>query len=136
MPDSSQEAKFQNQAEMLANRVKKRFRHLRKRFARQRIDVFRLYDWDIPEIRAVVDWYGGHLVVGEYTRRQSVPEWLPMVGAAVGAALGVLVAHGDAELGPGFEDADPGDVQGEILPKGALDEGVQNWIVEAFPPGG
>jgi 23S rRNA (cytosine1962-C5)-methyltransferase len=89
MPDPSQEAKFQNQAEMLANRVKKRFRHLRKRFARQRIDVFRLYDWDIPEIRAVVDWYRGHLVVGEYTRRQSVPEWLPMVGAAVGAALGV-----------------------------------------------
>jgi 23S rRNA (cytosine1962-C5)-methyltransferase len=89
MPDSSQQANFQNQAQMLANRVKKRFRHLRKRFAKQQIDVFRLYDWDIPEIRAVVDWYGGHLVVGEYTRRQSVPEWLPLMGAAVGAALAV-----------------------------------------------
>jgi 23S rRNA (cytosine1962-C5)-methyltransferase len=89
MPDPSQEAKFHSQAQMLANRVKKRHRHLKKRFARQQIDVFRLYDWDIPEIRAVVDWYGGHLVVGEYTRRQSVPEWLPMMGAAVGEALGV-----------------------------------------------
>ncbi len=74
---------------MLANRVKKRFRHFYKRFSRQHIDVFRLYDWEIPEIRAVVDWYGGHLVVGEYLRRQSVPQWLPMMAEAVAAALSV-----------------------------------------------
>jgi 23S rRNA (cytosine1962-C5)-methyltransferase len=83
------ETKYRRQAEMLANRVKKRFQHLRKRFGKANIDVFRLYDWDIPEIRAVVDWYGGHLVVGEYTRKQSTPEWLPMMGAAVGEALAV-----------------------------------------------
>jgi 23S rRNA (cytosine1962-C5)-methyltransferase len=77
------------QGQMLANRVKKRFKHLHRRFSRQNIDVFRLYDWDIPEIRAVVDWYGGHLVVGEYMRRQSVPEWLPMMGRAVADALAV-----------------------------------------------
>ena len=80
---------FASQAEMLANRVKKRFKHLHKRFSRQNIEVFRLYDWDIPEIRAVVDWYAGHLVIGEYLRRQSVPEWLPGMGAAVAAALNV-----------------------------------------------
>ena len=80
---------FHHQAEMLANRVKKRFKHLAKRYARQQIEVFRLYDWDIPEIRAVVDWYGGHLVVGEYMRRQSVPQWLPMMGRAVAEALQV-----------------------------------------------
>lgn len=74
---------------MLANRAKKRFKHLRNRFARQNIEVFRLYDWDIPEIRAVVDWYGGHLVIGEYVRRQSVPEWLPLMGRAVADALNV-----------------------------------------------
>lgn len=77
------------QAEMLANRIRKRFKHLYKRFSRQQIEVFRLYDWDIPEIRAVVDWYGGHLVIGEYMRRQSVPEWLPMMGRAVADALNV-----------------------------------------------
>lgn len=82
-------SRFDQQATMLANRVKKRFKHLRKRFARQNIEVFRLYDWDIPEIRAVVDWYDGHLVVGEYTRQQTVAEWLPRMGAAVAAALGV-----------------------------------------------
>ena len=80
---------FDRQAEMLANRVKKRYKHLAKRFGKLRIEVFRLYDWDIPEIRAVVDWYGGHLVVGEYMRRQSVPEWLPMMGKAVAKALQV-----------------------------------------------
>lgn len=87
--DEALEKKYRRQAVMLANRVQKRFRHLRRRFAKQRIDVFRLYDWDVPEIRAVVDWYGGHLVVGEYTRRQSTPEWLPMMGAAVAEALEV-----------------------------------------------
>jgi 23S rRNA (cytosine1962-C5)-methyltransferase len=82
MLDESTIAKFEHQAAMLANRVKKRFKHLYKRFARQNIDVFRLYDGDIPEIRAAVDWYAGHLVIAEYMRRQSVPEWLPMMGAA------------------------------------------------------
>jgi 23S rRNA (cytosine1962-C5)-methyltransferase len=80
---------FFRQQEMLANRVKKRFKHLQGRFKRQKIDVFRLYDWDIPEIRAVVDWYGGHLVIGEYMRRQSVPEWLPLMGQAVAEVLQV-----------------------------------------------
>ncbi len=81
--------KYRNQAQMLANKVKKRFKHLRKRFAGQNIEVFRLYDWDIPEIRAAVDWYAGHLVIAEYKRKQSTPEWLPMMGQAVAEALNV-----------------------------------------------
>ena len=74
---------------MLADKVKKSYRHLFKRFSRQNIDVFRLYDWDIPEIRAVVDWYAGHLVIGEYTRKQTVDHWLPMMADAVAEALQV-----------------------------------------------
>jgi len=89
MTDSKTSGRFQHQKEMLVNRVKKRFKHLHKHFARQQITVFRLYDWDIPEIRAVVDWYDGHLVIGEYMRRQSVPEWLPIMGSAVADALDV-----------------------------------------------
>lgn len=72
---------------MLANKVKKQFKHLRKRFASRNIEVFRLYDGDIPEIRAAVDWYAGHLVIAEYKRKQSFPEWLPMMGSAVAEAL-------------------------------------------------
>ncbi|MBC2714529.1 MAG: SAM-dependent methyltransferase [Desulfobacteraceae bacterium] len=89
MLDPKLAAKYENQARMLANKVKKTYNHLRKRFARQNIDVFRLYDWDIPEIRAAVDWYAGHLVIAEYNRKQSTPEWLPMMGAALAEILDV-----------------------------------------------
>ncbi len=82
-------AKYENQARMLANKVQKNYKHLKKRFAQQNIDVFRLYDWNIPEIRAAVDWYAGHLVIAEYTRKQTVAEWLPMMGAAVAQSLDV-----------------------------------------------
>lgn len=81
--------KFQFQADMLANKVKKRFKHLRKRFAAQNIEVFRLYDGDIPEVRAVVDWYAGHLIIAEYKRKQSDPQWLPFMAAAVANVLNV-----------------------------------------------
>ena len=90
MLDETTLSRFEQQGQMLANRVKKRFKHLQKRFARQDIDVFRLYDGDIPEIRAAVDWYAGHLVIAEYMRRQSVPEWLPLMGEAVARVLDVL----------------------------------------------
>ncbi len=89
MRDIDISKRFRRQGEMLANRVRKQYKHLRNRFAKQNIEVFRLYDWDIPEIRVVVDWYGGHLVIGEYMRRQSVPEWLPMMGQAVANVLNV-----------------------------------------------
>ncbi|MDY0162698.1 class I SAM-dependent methyltransferase [Desulfobotulus sp.] len=89
MQDQAIEQKIQNQAHMLANRVHKRFRHLHKRFERQGIEAFRLYDWDIPEIRAVVDWYAGHLVIAEYMREQSLPQWLPAMAQAVATILQV-----------------------------------------------
>ena len=89
MRDEKLLKKFTHQGEMLANRVVKRYRHLKKRFDRENIEIFRLYDWDIPEIRAAVDWYAGHIVIAEYTRKQSVPEWLPMMGRAVAAAMDI-----------------------------------------------
>ena len=81
--------KTKHHAEILSNRVRKRFRHLSRRFKRENIDCFRLYDWDIPEVRAVVDWYAGHIVVAEYERLQTGPDWLPQMAAAVAQALGV-----------------------------------------------
>lgn len=76
-------------AEMLSNRVRSRFRYLSKRFKRMNIDCFRLYDRDIPEVRAVVDWYAGHVVVSEYERLQTGPDWLPHMASSVGKALEV-----------------------------------------------
>ncbi len=59
---------------MLGNRVRKNFRKLKPTFDRRRIEAFRLYDRDIPEVRAVVDWYAGHAVLGEYERAQTSDE--------------------------------------------------------------
>jgi len=79
--------KAKYQAEILSNRIRNRFKHLSKRFKRQGIDCFRLYDWDIPEVRAVVDWYAGHVMVAEYVRLQTGPEWLPQMAQAVAQTL-------------------------------------------------
>jgi 23S rRNA (cytosine1962-C5)-methyltransferase len=86
---------IQRQADMLAARVSKTARNLQKWAKREDVGAYRLYDWDIPEIRLVVDWYQGHLQVAEYARRQTdeLPGWLEAMGAAVGQALGVPPQH-------------------------------------------
>jgi 23S rRNA (cytosine1962-C5)-methyltransferase len=89
MDNQTLQKRHHNQAKMLVDKVKKKYRHLHKRYKKQGIDIFRLYDWDIPEIGAVVDWYAGHLVVGEYSRKHSFPDWLPLMGKSVALALDV-----------------------------------------------
>lgn len=79
------------QGRMFANRIAKTFRKLAGRMEKASIGAYRLFDRDIPEIRAVADWYEGHLVVAEYERRQTeaVGDWLGVVGRAAAEALGV-----------------------------------------------
>lgn len=86
-PDQFSPEKLKYHAELLGNRVTKRFAHLSKKFKKQNIDCFRLYDWDIPEIRAVVDWYKDEAVIGEYVRWQTGEDWLPAMAQAVADAL-------------------------------------------------
>jgi 23S rRNA G2069 N7-methylase RlmK/C1962 C5-methylase RlmI len=75
---------------MLANRVRKNHKHLARAMARKGVDVYRLYDRDIPEIRVVVDYYAGHLVVGEYARTQTdVEGYLESMAAAAARGAGV-----------------------------------------------
>ena len=87
------QANFDAQAQMLGNRLRKTFRKLKPGFDRRSIEVFRLYDRDIPEVRAVVDWYAGHAVLGEYARTQTEDEAYP-------AALAAAVANA-LEISPG-----------------------------------
>ncbi|MDR1420184.1 MAG: class I SAM-dependent methyltransferase [Treponema sp.] len=56
------------QAEMLANRLRKRYGHLKKWARRTGTDAFRLYDRDIPEIPLVLDLYGDALSGALYRR--------------------------------------------------------------------
>lgn len=73
---------------MLVNRVKKILKHLRPKFERLNTGAFRLYDWDIPEIRAVVDWYEGSLVLGEYVREQTEDGvWVEAMADALATGL-------------------------------------------------
>jgi len=53
---------------MLANRVKKRLKHLQKWAKRMNFEAFRLYDRDIPEIPLVLDLYGGAISGALYKR--------------------------------------------------------------------
>ncbi len=55
---------------MLANRLRKRQRHLRKWASRQNISCYRLYERDIPEFPLIVDWYAGEVVVWLYERKR------------------------------------------------------------------
>lgn len=82
-------------ATMLENRVRKNLRRLRGRFDRAGVGAFRVYDWDIPEVRVVVDWYEGHLVVSEYEREQTraVEDYVGQMAEAAGEGAGVSPAN-------------------------------------------
>ena len=56
------------QAQILANRIKKRSKHLKKWAKRLNFEAFRLYDRDIPEIPLVLDLYGDIISGALYKR--------------------------------------------------------------------
>lgn len=82
--------------EPLVHRLVKRDRHLRKWARREGIDVWRVYDRDIPEFPLLVDRVGEAAVVGlqiggrllDYTEEQ-LGDWLAGALAAVSEGLGV-----------------------------------------------
>ena len=55
--NSKKQDKTQYQAELLSNRLSKRYKHLRKWAKRTGVLCFRLYDRDIPEIPLAIDIY-------------------------------------------------------------------------------
>ena len=101
MNDSNKDEKISLQAEMFANRLQKRFRHLKKWAQRTGAGVFRLYDRDIPEIPLVLDYYGDSALPGEaalcgalykrpYEKDDADEEhWLSAMKDSACAALGI-----------------------------------------------
>ena len=61
-------------AQMLANRLRKNLRHLRKRLTREGITCFRAYDRDLPEYALAIDVYEDWLHLQEYRAPADVPE--------------------------------------------------------------
>jgi 23S rRNA (cytosine1962-C5)-methyltransferase len=76
-------------AEMFGNRLAKRFRHLRGWAARERVTCFRVYDRDIPEVPVVVDWYEGHVVLGDRRHEAEDDEWLAAMIDACARTLAI-----------------------------------------------
>jgi 23S rRNA G2069 N7-methylase RlmK/C1962 C5-methylase RlmI len=98
MPASRAEEKNAAQGEMFFNRLRKRFRHLKKWARRTGTDAFRLYDRDIPEIPLVLDIYGdavsGALYKRPYEKDPSEEErWLNVMRDAAARALEIPVAN-------------------------------------------
>lgn len=80
---------------MLANRLRKRARHLARWARRTGVSCYRLYDCDIPEVPLVVDWYEGRLHISAYAREGDPTRddaWLDTLAGAAGEALGVARA--------------------------------------------
>lgn len=59
-------------AEMVANRLRKNQKALRKWLKAEAIEAYRLYDADLPEYNAAVDIFGDHVVVSEYAPPKNV----------------------------------------------------------------
>ncbi|MDR2742178.1 MAG: class I SAM-dependent methyltransferase [Treponema sp.] len=92
MPASPIKEKTALQGEMLRNRLKKRYRHLKKWARWRETDAFRLYDRDIPEIPLVLDLYGDAVSGALYKRpyeKEDAEEagWLGVMKNAVSLAL-------------------------------------------------
>ena len=54
---SNNNDKTQYQAELFANRLKRKYKELRKQMRKNRVSCYRLYDRDIPEVPLSLDVY-------------------------------------------------------------------------------
>ncbi len=94
----SQNPEWRNKAEALANRLKKNFKHLSKWARREGVTCWRVYNWDIPELPFLVDFYGDHLHFAEVPRNhdRSATEhaaFIEYLLTSAAQALGVSDSH-------------------------------------------
>jgi 23S rRNA (guanine2445-N2)-methyltransferase / 23S rRNA (guanine2069-N7)-methyltransferase len=73
-PDPDQPRALSEGAQMVANRLAKNLRALRRRLQREQVGCYRLYDADLPEYAAAIDVYDGHAVIQEYQAPATIPE--------------------------------------------------------------
>jgi len=86
------------QAQMLANRVKKRRKHLQKWANRMNFEAFRLYDRDIPEIPLVLDLYSDAISGALYKRpyeKDPAEEalWIETMRSALSQSLNIATEN-------------------------------------------
>ena len=97
LPLQAGEAAFTlpEQAQALANRLRKNGRQLRKWIEQEQIQAYRLYDRDLPEFNFSVDVYGSQVCVQEFAPPKTIDEKLAEQRRvwAVSAVRAVLGAH-------------------------------------------
>ena len=95
--------KITAQAELLFNRLSKRYRHLKKWAKRTGTNAFRLYDRDIPEIPLVLELYddavSGAVFKRHFEKEKADPRyvdedsWLTAMKTSVSQALNISEDH-------------------------------------------
>jgi 23S rRNA (guanine2445-N2)-methyltransferase / 23S rRNA (guanine2069-N7)-methyltransferase len=91
---SSEESSWQPKAEAFLNRLKKNVKHLGKWARRESVNVWRVYDRDIPELPFLVDVYGTKVLFSEVPRNHDrLPleheAYLNLMADQVSIALGL-----------------------------------------------
>lgn len=77
---------------MFANRLRKRYKHLRKWAKRKKIDCYRIYNIDIPEFPFTVDLYQDHVHTTYYWRNfmHDIPDFYAWLRACESAIMDVF----------------------------------------------
>lgn len=68
-----EEGELSEGAEMLANRIRKNLKRLKAWTKQANVSCYRVYDADLPEYSAAIDYYEGRLHVQEYAPPKTVP---------------------------------------------------------------
>ncbi|HVY06585.1 MAG TPA: class I SAM-dependent methyltransferase [Burkholderiales bacterium] len=99
-PEPGSPEKTLLQAEMLANRLEKNLKHLRKWARNADVECFRIYDRDIPELPFALDLYGSRAHLQAYSKplldARAQHRWLSAMHEAAARAIGL--APGDVVL--------------------------------------
>ena len=69
LPDLSD---VEQKDDVMSNRIRKNYKHIKKWAKRTSSDSFRLYDRDIPAFPIAIDYYGGNLCIQFYSKNKDL----------------------------------------------------------------
>lgn len=80
----------EDQTSLLANRIRKNYRHVRKWAKRTNTNAFRIYDWEIGKYPLAIDYYAGKFCVQYFSRDRENPEPPPELEAETETILAAI----------------------------------------------
>ncbi|MGN0908405.1 MAG: bifunctional 23S rRNA (guanine(2069)-N(7))-methyltransferase RlmK/23S rRNA (guanine(2445)-N(2))-methyltransferase RlmL, partial [Succinivibrio sp.] len=124
----------QDKSSDFTNRLAKNLARLRKWAEREGTDAYRIYDADVPEFQAAVDYYAGHVMIQAYLKKDASPKVqrareLDMIAGAIEAtgAQGKDVVLKSREIQHGSSQYEKSEQQsGEFF---EVHEGAMRFLV-------